>query len=145
LKKNYRELEKFGVKKSDAPFFLPPYEWYNDSISRWCKEVGVTLVNFTPGTRSNADYSIPEMREHYYSSIEIYNQIMAVKESEGLNGHIMLFHVGTDVRRTDKFYKRLYSLLLQLKQDGYEFVDLYQSTNLIIKENKPEKKKRKNK
>lgn len=144
LKKNYRELEKFGVMKDDAPFFLPPYEWYNDSISRWSREVGVTLVNFTPGTRSNGDYTIPEMRENYYSSIEIYNQIMTVENREGLNGHIMLFHVGTDVRRTDKFYKRLYSLLSELKKAGYEFVDLYQATNLLTKNIKPEKKKRKN-
>ena len=32
---NYTRMESFGIQKSDAPLFLPPYEWYNDSISNW--------------------------------------------------------------------------------------------------------------
>ena len=144
LKENYNELAEFDIKKSDARFFIPPYELYNDSISLWCKEAGITLVNFTPGTRSNADYSIPEMREQYYSSDEIYKQILKVEASEGLNGHIMLFHIGTDPRRTDKFYNKLNTLIVELKNKGYKFVDLSEATGI----NKPntlsvENKKRK--
>lgn len=124
LKDNYAELAKFDVQKADAPFFIPPYEMYNDSISQWCKEAGVILVNFTPGTRSNADYTIPEMREKYFSSEEIYASIMAVESKETLNGHILLFHIGTDPRRTDKFYTRISELIAELKNKGYEFTDL---------------------
>lgn len=130
LKDNFTAMEKFGIMKSQAPFYLPPYEWYNDSISLWCKEIGITLVNFTPGTLSNADYSIPEMNEKYHSSNEIYNRIVNVESKNGLNGHIMLFHIGTDKRRQDKFYPRLYSLLLELSRAGYDFVDLYTSTDV---------------
>ncbi len=68
--------ESHQQSKNQTPFYLPPNEWYNDSISLWCKEVGIQLVNFTPGTLSNADYSIPEMRDKYYSSNEIYNKIL---------------------------------------------------------------------
>lgn len=124
LKENYTELQKFGITKADAPFFIPPYELYNDSISLWCKNLGLCLVNFTPGTRSNADFSIPEMREKYFSSEEIYSQIMATEAKETLNGHILLFHIGTDPRRTDKFYNRLNSLISELKNKGYCFTDL---------------------
>lgn len=130
LKANYRELEKFEISKADARFYIPPYEWYNDSISLWCKEAGITLVNFTPGTRSNADYSIPEMREKYFSSEEIYRQIMAVESKETLNGHILLFHVGTDPRRTDKFHNRLSALIAELKNKGYIFTDLAEATGI---------------
>src|SRR4029078_11374417 len=35
LAHGYQELSKFGVSKSDAHYFLPPYEWYNDSITHW--------------------------------------------------------------------------------------------------------------
>lgn len=147
LKSNYHAMEKFGIYKSDAPFFLPPYEWYNDSISRWSKEVGVKVVNFTPGTLSNADYTIPEMREKYYSSNEIYNRIMQVENRQGLNGHIMLFHIGSDKHRQDKFYPRLYPLLVELSRAGYDFVDLYRSSD-VVEKNKMElsgkKQKRKN-
>ncbi|MFA6580926.1 MAG: glycoside hydrolase family 9 protein [Paludibacter sp.] len=147
LKENYKEMEKFGIEKNQAPFFLPSYEWYNDSISKWCDEVGIHLVNFTPGTLSNGDYTTPEMREKYYSSTEIYKRIMQVEATDGLNGHILLFHIGTDKRRQDKFYKQLYNLLIDLSRDGYDFVDLYQSTDAVEKNKEftPDKKsKRKN-
>jgi len=147
LRANYTEMERFGIEKNQTPFYLPPYEWYNDSISRWSNEVGINLVNFTPGTLSNGDYTTPEMREKYYSSAEIYKRIMQVERNEGLNGHILLFHIGTDKRRQDKFYTQLYDLLVDLSGAGYDFVDLYQSTD-IVEKNKvlsPDKKrKRKN-
>jgi hypothetical protein len=38
-------------------YFLPPYEWYNDTISAWCKEFNKQLINYTPGTVSHADYT----------------------------------------------------------------------------------------
>ncbi len=124
LKENFIELAKFDILKADAPLFVPPYELYNDSISQWCKEVGLTLVNFTQGTRCNADNTIPEMREKYFSSEEIYSNILKVESTETLNGHILLFHIGTDPRRTDKFYNRLSGLIGELKSKGYEFTEL---------------------
>ncbi len=39
--------------------------WYNAQISAWTAERGLTLVNFTPGTRSNADYTTPDMGDRY--------------------------------------------------------------------------------
>jgi len=124
LKENFAALKKFGISKSDAPLFVPPYELYNDSISQWSREAGLTLVNFTSGTRSNADNTFPEMRELYFSSDEIEKQILAFESRETLNGAILLFHLGADPRRSDKFYNRLSSLIIELKSKGYEFVDL---------------------
>jgi len=145
IRANYKEMEKSGITKSQTPFYLPSFEWYNDSISTWCKEIGLQLVNFTPGTLSNADYSIPEMRDKYYSSNEIYARIMQVESKQGLNGNILLFHMGSDARRQDKFYPRLYPLLVELSKAGYDFVDLYQATdvvdrNLIMSDKKQKRK-----
>jgi peptidoglycan/xylan/chitin deacetylase (PgdA/CDA1 family) len=119
-------METFGIRKSDAPFFLPPYEWYNAEIVKWTREAGLTLVNFSPGTRSTADYTYPEMAERYVPSDEIYRSIMAKEASspEGLNGFILLVHIGTDSRRTDKFYNRLEELIQDLKGKGYRFTHL---------------------
>ncbi len=123
---NYAEIERFGVRKSDAPFFLPPYEWYNESVSAWSKELGLTLVNFSPGTYSNADWTIPELGTQYLSSDTIYNRILAYERnhSNGLSGFILLTHIGVDPRRTDKFYLRLDGLVTELEKRGYRFTSL---------------------
>jgi len=146
IKANYTEMENFGIYKSQAPFYLPPYEWYNDSISQWCKEIGIQLVDNTPGTLSDADNSIPEMRDKYFSSNEIQNKILQVESKQGLNGNILLFHIGSDRRRGDKFYPKLYSLLFDLSKAGYDFVDLYQATDVVDKSliSTGKKQKRKN-
>ena len=123
LLNSYKELKSIGIKKSNAKYFLPPYEYYNDSIAAWTRQLNLQLVNFTPGTRSNADYTYPEMGKRYLSSGEIYKSILHFEESKpnGLNGFILLIHIGTDVRRTDKFYKYLPKLIPELKARGYQF------------------------
>ena len=48
------------------------------------------------------------------------------EESEnGLNGHILLLHLGTDKKRTDKFYDSyLDKLVKTLLSKGYRFTSL---------------------
>src|SRR5690606_5498253 len=113
LRANYRRMRMHGIHKADAPYFLPPYEWYNATISEWTRDMGLTLTNFTPGTRSHADYTYPEMGNRYVSSDAIYRSITDFEETSehGLNGFILLVHIGTDPRRADKFYNRLGALL----------------------------------
>jgi len=119
---NYAELARFGVDKEDALFFMPAYEWYNDRISAWTNELGLTLINYTPGTRSHADYTTPDL-DHYISSDAILQSIVSYEAEDGhdLNGFILLSHVGTAPERTDKFYLRLDELITFLKRRGYRF------------------------
>ncbi len=123
LQANYQELKKLGIAKSKAHFFLPPYEWYNDSIAAWTQEAGLQLINFTPGTLSHADYTTPADK-NYRSSEVIYQSIVAYEQRRpaGLNGFILLMHIGTDARRTDKFYHQLPRLLQWLREKGYQLV-----------------------
>jgi len=120
---NYAEMERFGIPRDSAQFYLPPYEWYNSEISEWTNELGLTLVNFTAGTSSNADWTIPEMNEKYLSSDTIFNRILSYEENSphGLNGFILLTHFGTHPSRKDKFYFRLDELITALKGKGYSF------------------------
>jgi len=122
LTNNYQAMSVFGIDKEKSRYFLPPYEWYNETIANWTKEQNIQLVNFTPGTRSNADYTYPEIGKAYKSSKEIYQSIAAFNEKKmnGLNGFILLLHIGTDPRRTDKFYTRLTELLGYLKKYDYK-------------------------
>ena len=123
LLKNYEEMKAFGISKEDAPFFMPPYEWYNQQISDWTNELGLHLVNFTPGTRSNADYTTPDMGKKYISSKQIYENIFSYEaaSSSGLNGFILLVHIGTHPDRTDKLYHKLPQLIDELEGRGYHF------------------------
>ncbi|MCX6143662.1 MAG: polysaccharide deacetylase family protein [Ignavibacteriales bacterium] len=126
---NYAAMERFGVKRADARYFLPAFEWYNDTISAWTKELGFVLVNFTPGTYSNADWTHPELGNQYLSSDMIYARILRFEQSRpgGLNGFLLLTHIGTDPRRKDKFYNRLDELVMTLKNKGYRFALLSES------------------
>ena len=130
LLQNYAELNNAGIKKEKAKFFLPPYEWYNDTIAAWTKEMGLQLINYTPGTKSHADYTWPGLK-NYQSSEAIYNSIINYEQSNpyGLNGFILLFHIGTDPRRTDKFYQYLPQLIKYLYAKGYHF----QTVNQLLK------------
>lgn len=123
LSANYSAMAKFGIRKKEAPYFLPPYEWFNDSITAWTKAFGLQLINFTPGTRSNTDYSFPGSA-NYKSSPFIYQSITDYEKDHvaGLNGFILLLHIGTAPRRTDKFYAHLPELVTFLKHANYTFV-----------------------
>jgi peptidoglycan/xylan/chitin deacetylase (PgdA/CDA1 family) len=124
LNDSYLEMRKYGINRKEARYFLPPYEWYNDTIAQWTNESGLQLVNFTAGTRSNADYTYPEMGNQYVDSRTIFNSIVSYEENSlsGLNGFILLIHIGTDPRRADKFYLYLSELIKELKSRGYRFV-----------------------
>lgn len=122
LADNYSEMARLGIDVRNAKYFLPPYEWYNDTIAAWTKQLGFQLINYTPGTLSHADYTTPNDK-NYRSSDTIYNSIISFEQTRpaGLNGFILLLHIGTGQERTDKFYYRLPSLIKYLKQKGYQF------------------------
>lgn len=123
LMANYAVMAQFGIPIKEASFFMPPYEWYNQQISDWTHELGLTLVNFTPGTRSNADYTTPDMGKRYVDSARIFESILQYEQqsSNGLNGFLLLIHIGTHPDRTDKFYDDLPRLIKTLKKRGYQF------------------------
>lgn len=135
LNKNYAAMRKFGITKTDANFFLPPFEWYNQTVSNWTVGVNLQLVNFSPGTRSNADYTTPEMK-NYAESEAIFKRIKEheTQDAAGLNGFILLMHIGTAPERTDKFYNRLDELIGWLKSKKYELVRI---DRLLNKKSKP--------
>lgn len=130
---NYRIMETFGLRRGEARFFIPPYEWYNREIVDWARELGLVLFNFSPGTSSNADYTTPDMPE-YLSSQAIWDRIWACEEEnpDGFNGFILLIHVGTDPKRTDKFYFKLGGLIDKLAAKGYRIVRIDRLLDLPI-------------
>jgi len=122
MRENLRKMKLSGIDTDAVHYYIPPYEWWNDSISRWSEKIGLQLVNFSPGTKSNADYTYPGMKS-YQSGDAIWQSILqAEKNRPGkLNGFILLIHAGTDPRRKDKFYYKLDELIQYLKKKGYRF------------------------
>lgn len=120
---NLGVMQQLGIDTAKVRSYIPPYEWWNDSIARWSAEMGLQVISFTPGTGSNADYTYPEMGKRYKSSEAILQSVKAFEANRAgkLNGAILLIHAGTDARRKDKLYLQLHQLINYLKQRGYRF------------------------
>jgi peptidoglycan/xylan/chitin deacetylase (PgdA/CDA1 family) len=118
LRRNWAELEKFGIDSLQAHYFLPPYEYYNKEQVRLIESMGQTVINYTPGLRTAADYTTPDM-PNYRSSQELIDQLFAYEAEKGLNGCIVLIHPGTQPVRTDKLYLRLDEIIRRLQGAGY--------------------------
>lgn len=125
LERNYSAMQMFGIDKEYATYFLPPYEWNNEVITQWAERLDLTLINYTPGTLSHADYTNMEMK-NYKSSNTIYQSIIDYEEKNGLNGFMLLSHLGVDSKRMDKYYNKLDTLITYLVQKEYDFVGLHE-------------------
>lgn len=123
LSANLEKLEQCGVRRAEVRYFLPPFEYYNRAIVDWSAEMGLTLTDFTPGTRANADY-MADTDKHFVSSPAILDSILKREreDAHGLNGFILLLHLGTGPERTDKFTAHFGELLDALVAKGYQFV-----------------------
>lgn len=121
LQRNLDDLKNLGAVQEKSFYFVPPYEWYNSQHTAWTKDLGGTLINFTPGTSSNRDYA-PEGDKAFKPSQQILADILAydAKEPDGLNGHLLLLHVGS--LREDKFPPHLGPLIDELAKRGYKIV-----------------------
>jgi peptidoglycan/xylan/chitin deacetylase (PgdA/CDA1 family) len=117
---NRTELESHGISKEKSRIFLPPYEWYNDSISYWSRKAGLIPVNISSGTIINQDWTFPEGKP-YYSTDFLLDNFFSYEKEKGLNGYILLIHPGTDSRRKDKLYLRIDSILNYLEGKNYTF------------------------
>ena len=123
LTANLEKLEQFGVRRATVRYFLPPFEHYDRAIAEWSAEMGLTLINFTPGTRANADYTA-DSDANFISSQAIFDSILnrEREDADGLNGFILLLHLGSGPERTDKFVAHFGELLDALAARGYRFV-----------------------
>jgi peptidoglycan/xylan/chitin deacetylase (PgdA/CDA1 family) len=121
LKANIAGLRAIGALGGGGPtYFIPPYEHFNRDQVKWSRALGIRLINFTPGSGSNRDYA-PEGDTHFVPSQKIYDDILAYekKDPHGLNGFILLMHLGSG--RKDPFHPRLGPLCNELAKRGYRF------------------------
>ncbi len=124
LQANMRELEQFGISKSQARYFIPPYEHFTPEISKWTAAQDMVLVNYTTGTRTHADY-MEDDHPRFLGAREMVQSVyqMEQKDPDGLNGWMLLMHIGAGPRRTrEHLYSKLGEMLDELSSRGYSFV-----------------------
>lgn len=134
LRANAAKLPEPSGRAGRPRFFLPAFENYNAELAGWSAAGGFVLVNFTPGTRSNADYT-GEADANFVPSQTIYDSILKREQDDphGLNGFILLLHAGSGPGRSDKFAAKFGALLDELSARGYEFVRI---DELLLQEGK---------
>jgi peptidoglycan/xylan/chitin deacetylase (PgdA/CDA1 family) len=119
LRNNEAAMKAVGVDPVKAVYFLPSYEWFNDSIVRWTNQLGRHLVNYSPGTLSHADYTRLQDK-NYRSTTTILESIRKKEADSGLNGFLLLMHIGTGPSRPDPLWDQLDELIAWLQDRGYQ-------------------------
>jgi endoglucanase len=122
LNANLSKLQAHGVDPAQTRYFIPPFEWWNNDISRWAGEKGRAVVGFTRGSGSELDW-MPDSHPNFVASNEIRRRILQYESAQpkGLNGFLMIMHLGTGPERTDKFHPYIPSILDTLINRGYRF------------------------
>lgn len=64
------------------------------------------------------------MKDRYWSTDKIMDQILLYEKMNNLSGYIILVHIGTDDRREDKLYNKLDELIEKIQSKNYKFVPL---------------------
>ena len=124
LAANDRALAAFGQEPARFPYFLPPYEHYTAEIAGWTAAAGRILINLTPGTLSQTDY-MEDGDPRFVPADRIADSILRAERTDpdGLNGFLLLMHLGAGPRRTrDHLHDRLDALLGRIADRGYAFV-----------------------
>jgi len=116
------ELQKFGLKKEQYVWMVPPYEHYNQFSADAYRELGYKLANPTPGLDTASDWMGPE-DPRYRSAQTLINNIWEFEREHTLNGAIILIHAMDYPSRTDEDrpYRHLGEVITRLKGLGYDF------------------------
>lgn len=123
MEANYAELARYGVRREDAPWIIPPYEWYNAEHIQAFRANGMLPVSPSPGIMTFRDYTTPDMPD-YWSADSMWRQLMERERKSGLDGSFIILHLGTQDVRTDKFYRYLPAIIDTLREKGYVFSPL---------------------
>ncbi len=86
------------------------------------ERAGYKTINYTPGTSTPADYTIPSMKE-YKTAQYLIDKLFSYENKNTLNGAIILIHPGIEATRPEgqRLYNRLREIVDYLKGKGYSF------------------------
>ena len=123
-------LFKMITGNTMAPYWRSPYGYHNKEIRTWAAEAGFKHIGWTTGrgwqeTLDTLDWVVDKDSKAYHSADEIAEKILTFGKDKksGLNGAIILMHLGTN-RKDDFPYKKLPEILDTLIEQGYEMVTI---------------------
>jgi len=121
--------EVTGVKM--APFWRAPYGEHNAEIRQWAAELGYRHVGWTRGRNwqeslDTMDWVADTTSKAYHTSEKILSHLLnlANEETAGLNGGIILTHLGSHRQDGDHFYTVLPRLISGLREKNYALVKI---------------------
>jgi len=103
------------------PYWRAPFGEYNEQILTWAAEVGYLHVHWT-GSFDTHDWVTDESSDLYHTPEEIFKQVMKLEteNSDGLNGVIVLMHLGSQ-RLENHIFEILPQLIKEVRAKGYTF------------------------
>jgi peptidoglycan/xylan/chitin deacetylase (PgdA/CDA1 family) len=111
-----------------VPYWRAPYGEHNAEIRAWAAETGYRHVGWTHGAGTAEDLDtrdwVADRGSHLYRTrAEVASRLLAFgqKTSEGLNGGIILMHLGS-LRTADRPHEELPLILQSLQAQGYRLV-----------------------
>jgi peptidoglycan/xylan/chitin deacetylase (PgdA/CDA1 family) len=114
-----------------APFWRAPYGEHNVQIRRWAAELGYRHVGWTKGrswqqSMDTLDWVADTSSAAYHTAEEILANLLSMTENEahGVNGGIILMHLGSHRQDGDHFYTILPRLISGLREKNYEIVKI---------------------
>jgi len=121
-----------------APLWRSPYGEYNNEICRWALEAGYLHIGWRKGRTwqenlDSNDWVTDTNSPSFKTPDEVFYKIINMaKKPQGVNGGIVLMHLGTERReRSMQAHLILGKLIDELREMGYEAVTvselLYQS------------------
>jgi peptidoglycan/xylan/chitin deacetylase (PgdA/CDA1 family) len=111
-------------KKRLKPYWRAPYGEINREILFWAAELGYRHIGWSYHCDS-WDWVADKNSELYRSADQIKNHFLSIEEKSGLNGKILLMHLGSE--RNDDFpYLTLADLITELRRRGYTFLQVSQ-------------------
>ena len=116
------QLQRFGLKKEQYEWMIPPYEYYNQFSADAYRALGYRLANPTEGLDTATDWMSKD-DPLYRSADQLINNIWEFEKKHTLNGAIILIHAINYPTRTDndRPYKRLGDIITGIKSLGYDF------------------------
>jgi peptidoglycan/xylan/chitin deacetylase (PgdA/CDA1 family) len=125
-----------------APLWRAPYGEYNRDICRWALDAGYLHIGWRQGRSwqqnlDSNDWVPDENSSGYRSPEEVFDKIVRIASHPGgLNGGIILFHLGTERKqRSQQVHIILGRLIDTLRSMGYEPItvsDLLYRSNIDL-------------
>ena len=116
------QLERFGLKKEQYCWMIPPYESCNVESRERMEALGYKLLNPSEGPIFDLDWTTPDMPS-YKTIDQMLARLWELEESEGLSGIILLIHAMNYPEKEDyeRPYNHLGEIIDTLKARGYGF------------------------